>query len=114
MEPETARRWECGFFRLPFDLSRISWVLTSNSLKRVNPAVLSRCQVIELPDVTATELEVFARRRGAAMDLSQDSIEAVAEVLRDAPRITRRRFSLRDAIRMLERAEALETRPLLH
>lgn len=114
MEPSTARHWECPYFRLPFDMSKISWVLTSNTLNNVNAALLSRCQIIELPDVQPDQLVQFAERRGRQMQLSPVSIDAVSETLVIAPSVVGRRFSLRDAIRMLERAQALENRPLYH
>jgi ATP-dependent Lon protease len=30
LEPESARRWECPFFRVSFDMSHLSWIFTSN------------------------------------------------------------------------------------
>jgi len=56
----------------------------------------------------------FARRSGAALGLSDASIEAVVETITRAQGITGHRQSLRDAIRMLERAEVLQSRPWLN
>ncbi|MBK5927898.1 AAA family ATPase, partial [Rhodobaculum claviforme] len=33
LEPETARAWTCPYFRVGFDMSRISWILAANSLR---------------------------------------------------------------------------------
>ncbi len=114
LEPETAGHWECPNFRLSFDMSRISWILTSNLVGTIPPAVLSRCQVIELPDLAPNDLVHFARRQGSAMGLSQPSIDAVMEAAVRGPALARRRFSLRDITRLLERAETLQSKPLLH
>ncbi|MBY6202818.1 AAA family ATPase [Maritalea mobilis] len=114
LEPATARHWECPMYRLPFDMSRISWVLTSNQTATIEPAVLNRCQVIELPDVTADDLVRFARRQGGTMGLGEAAIDAVVDAILRGPKITHRRFSLRDALRLLERAETLQHKPILH
>jgi hypothetical protein len=45
------------------------------------------------------------------MGLSQEALEATCDALAMAPHVTGRRMSLRDVIRMLERAETLEGRP---
>lgn len=50
LEPATAKKWECPYFRVRFDMSHISWVLTSNVISNVSEPVRSRCQVIEIPD----------------------------------------------------------------
>lgn len=113
LEPATAKRWECPTYRLPFDMSYISWMLTANQTATIAPAVLNRCQVIELPDVTTDDLVGFARRQGLKMGLSDAAIDAVAEALLRGPKAARRRFSLRDALRLLERAETLQHKPML-
>ncbi len=113
LEPATAVKWECPYFRVKFDMSHISWILTSNVIKNVTEPVRSRCQVIELPDVTIEQLQNFAQNKGAATGLSDCSVEAVVEAIVRAPMATGRRQSLRDVVRMLERAEVLEGRPPL-
>jgi hypothetical protein len=114
LEPSSSRRWECPTLRQPFDMSRISWILTANTTATIPPAVLNRCEIIDLPDLTRNDLIAFAQRRGAAMDLGDTVIEVVVEAIEQASRQPRRRLSLRDVNRMLERAEALENRPLLN
>lgn len=114
LEPATARHWECPTYRLPFDMSRISWVLTSNEIAQIAPAVLNRCQIINLPDVTADDLVRFARRRGPAMGLDTPATDAVVEALLWGPKAAGRRFSLRDVTRLLERAVTLQHKPMVH
>ena len=113
LEPATASKWECQFFRVRFDMSHISWILTSNAIENVPEPVRNRCQMIEIPDVTAKQLQEFALRKGLTLGLSENSLEAVIMAIIQAPIVTGRHQSLRDVNRMLERAEMLEGRPRL-
>jgi hypothetical protein len=56
-------------------------------------------------------LQAFAVKRGGKMGLSQESVDAIVTAIIQAPIVTGRRISLRDVVRMLERAEMLEGRP---
>ncbi|MDG3042415.1 AAA family ATPase [Roseicyclus marinus] len=113
LEPATAARWECHALRLPFDMSRISWVMTSNTTQTIPQAVLSRCAIIDLPDVTLEQLVTFARREAEEKGLSEASVDALLMTIEEAYRL-HGRVSLRDVNRMLERAQVLENRPTLH
>lgn len=114
LEPATAKTWDCPYFRVRFDMSHISWVLTSNTISSVSETVRSRCQIIEIPDVTNEQLQDFALKKGLKLGLSEAAVGAVVATIVQAPNVTGRRLSLRDAVRMLERAEMLERRPRLH
>ena len=114
LEPATAKAWDCPYFRVRFDMSHISWVLTSNTIENVPEPVRNRCQVIEIPDLTAEQLQGFVTKKGAEIGLSDAAVEAVVMAIARAPAVTKRRLSLRDAVRMLERAEMLEGRPRIH
>jgi hypothetical protein len=113
LEPATAKAWDCPYFRVRFDMSHISWVLTSNNVDNVPDPLRSRCQVIEIPDVTIAQLQEFAFKRGLQLNLSEAAVEAVVLAVGQAPAVTGRRLSLRDVVRMLERAEILEGLPRL-
>ena len=63
LEPATAIKWECPYFRVRFNMSHVSWVLTSNCIEDVPEPVRNRCQVIEIPDVTSGQLQAFARKK---------------------------------------------------
>ena len=114
LEPESARAWDCPYFRVRIDMSHLSWVMTANTLETLPEPVLSRCQVLRISDVTPAQLQGFARRRGAALGLPDAAIGAVAEVIDRAPEVLRLRLSLRDVNRMLARAQDLASRPTLH
>ena len=113
VEPTTAVKWECPYFRVRFNMSHVSWVLTSNCIEDVPEPVRNRCQVIEIPDVTSGQLQAFARKKGAEASLSEDSVAAVLMTIALAPGVIGRLLSLRDVVQTLERAEVLEGRPRL-
>lgn len=48
IEPTTARAWVCPFFQIPFNLTGVSWIMTTNSIERMPAAFLDRCKVIRL------------------------------------------------------------------
>lgn len=103
LEAGTAKAWDCPHFRLKFDMSHISWVLTSNTLWKVPEPVRSRCQVIEIPDITDEQLMEFARRQCMSAGIGEDAMEAVLEAIQQASRVSGHRISLRDVVRMVER-----------
>jgi hypothetical protein len=111
LEPVSSEAWECPYFRLQFNMSHIIWVLTANDVSRVPEPLRSRCQVIEIPDITSEQLQAFAMKRGDKMGLSPESVDAIVTAIIQAPIVAGRRISLRDVVRMLERAEMLEGRP---
>lgn len=113
LEQETARQWTCPFYRIKFDMTRISWILTSNRLCSIPSPLRSRCQVIDLPKLTEAQLIGVARLQGADQGLCEDSIEAIAETIPKASKMSRRELSLRDVNRMLMRARNLENQPML-
>ena len=114
LEVESSRVWDCPFFRVTIDMSHLSWIMTANTLETLPEPLVSRCRVLHIPDVTPAQLQGFARRQGEAMALPDAAVDAVVEAIARAPETLRSRLSLRDANRMLERAEDLASRPTLH
>ncbi|MBY6136401.1 AAA family ATPase [Nocardioides marinus] len=112
LEPSSAASWQCPYYQVGFDMSRISWVLTPNTLTTLPAPLLSRLEVIKLSPVPVPDLVAFARREGGRRGLAQASVEAVVEVLEISGQIAP--LSLRHVIRMLTRGEALEAARLLH
>ena len=113
LEPATNTAWECPFYRVKFDMSHISWVMTANDVEMVPMPLLNRCTVVDLPPIGFHDLCGFARADTARRGLSEDSAEAI--VLALAHPIARSKYiSLRGVIRMIEKAEVMEGRPWLH
>ncbi|WP_240466832.1 AAA family ATPase [Frigidibacter albus] len=112
LEPLTARRWSCPFYQVRFDMSWVSWVLTSNNYKLLPEPLLSRCPPMRLRNLTPAELDEFVRRDGGKRSLSDASIDAVAMALRHA-QTQGVRPDLRLVSRLLQRAVFLENAPPL-
>ncbi|MEN9062199.1 AAA family ATPase [Ponticoccus litoralis] len=114
LEPNTAERWTCPAYRLPFDLSAISWILTSNDLQMVAQPLLSRCDIVRCPPLRLEQILTFASRECHRRDLSVPAKEAALEALDQFSMSSRRPVDLRDVNRLLDRAAALQARPMLH
>jgi hypothetical protein len=112
-EPMSAQRWTCPYFELQFDMSYIVWVLTANEARLLPEPFLSRCPPITVRRPDPAELQDFVRRQGVRQGLSESSLDAICTVLRQQ-RQDDRRVDLRLILRMLQRAEALERRPISH
>ena len=116
VEPSSARAWTCPFFQLPFDLSRVSWIMTANSLDGMPAPLIDRCRVITLPDPTPAHLELAAAGMIAWRTVDPDHADMlttlVAEVLRQRRRAGRR-TSLRQLSRIVARLEVAGSAPML-
>lgn len=113
LEPLTAKRWNCPYFHVKFDMSWVIWILTANTSRHLPAPLLNRCPPIRLRDLTLAELDGFIRREGANRGLSDPAIDAIGQALAD-PSVGHHRPSLRVAARMLQRATDLEHTPPLH
>ncbi|WP_119256042.1 DUF6634 family protein [Shinella zoogloeoides] len=61
-EPETSRRWHDPYLEAHCDLSRVSWLMTANSLEPVPAALRDRCRILPFPNPGADQLPLFATR----------------------------------------------------
>ncbi|MEI4488781.1 AAA family ATPase [Frigidibacter sp. MR17.14] len=113
LEPLGARAWNCPYFRVPLDMSWISWIMTSNDQRRLPAPLRSRCTILSLRQLTLPELMDFVRRQQDRRGLSDDAIAAVVAALETAPGLTTSP-SLRTAIRLLSLAEDQDNRPRFH
>jgi len=88
-------------------------VLTSNYAHWPPPPLRSRCTKVQMRDLTVNELKSFVlrerRRRGLSGQATSGIIGALEQAggLKIAP-------SLRTTIRMIERAELQDARPVVH
>ena len=114
LEVESSQAWQCPYFQVPCDMSWISWILTSNDTASLPAPLRSRLQIIDLPALTSSQLMSFVEREGAQRGLSDLSIEVALDVLAHASLTGPEKPSLRTALRLLDRAQALEARPRLH
>ena len=93
-------------------MSWLVWVLTANSTDGLPAPLLSRVPPTQIQDLSADRLTGFALRRAKARGLPPEVGEAIAEIVDTVA--VHRRPSLRTIIRMVDRAEAVAHRPVLH
>lgn len=117
IEPSTGKNWICPYQQVPYDLTGISWVMTTNSVNGVPEAFLDRCVVVDLPAPTMKQViergrEMLTERLGDA-----ETLEFAQDILAGEIR-SRMNRSSHTSLRVLERMvfaiiEVLN-RPMLH
>jgi len=113
LERESSKVWQCPYFQLPFDMSWISWILTANDASLLPAPLRSRVIIIDLPALSIDQVLDFTLKEGTRRGLSDASLEAALIALQRTAK-GHTPPSLRTALRVLERAEAMEARPQLH
>ena len=114
LEPISAKNFECPFHRVPFDLSCVSWVLTANYIQNVPEPLRTRCTVVHCNNPLAEHLKLVASRLAHEACLDDPARDAALEAVERLSSVVRRPVDLRDVRRIIDRAEALQTRPVLN
>jgi hypothetical protein len=77
------------YYRVQFDMSWITWILTANSVNGLSEPFLRRCPPTELTSMTQEHLIGFAEREVARRDLPQmPSMRSRRSSWQSRPRIT--------------------------
>lgn len=63
LDTASARRWTCPASRVEFDMSKLLWILTTNTLSGVDPALLSRCRIFTVPRPSAAHVAELVQDR---------------------------------------------------
>lgn len=110
LDPASARRWTCPASRIEFNMSKVLWILTTNSLTGVDPALLSRCRVFTVPRPSASHISELVRDRLHDLDpyLAAEAAEMVAREW------SKRKLTLRHVDAMIDRIRRALTGPRLH
>lgn len=110
LDTASARRWTCPASRVQFDMSKVLWVLTTNTVTGIDPALLSRCRIFTVPRPSAEHVSELVRDR--LYDLDPDLADEAAEMV--AREWSRRSITLRHVDAMIARIQRAANRPLLH
>lgn len=112
LEPLSAKNWTYPYYELPFDMGWIIWVLTSNNWRLLPDPLISRCPPIRLEAPKLARLHGFAQQEGARRGLVPEAVDAICAAL-DWTATRDRRPTLRTVLRMLDRAQQMQRRPML-
>lgn len=106
----SCRRWRCPSLRVDFDLSRVTWVLTSNRLDTIDPALLSRVRTVHVPKPAAAHVASIVQRKLA--DLDEEIADQAADMIANA--WAAKSLTLRQVDAMCARVRRSLAGPRLH
>lgn len=69
LEPGTARHFECPYFRVPFDMSRVVWIMTANDVDLIPPPLRDRSRLFVLPPLSAKDAVAHFDRLTGGRDI---------------------------------------------
>ncbi|WP_458791611.1 AAA family ATPase [Yoonia sp. MH D7] len=86
LEPGTARHFECPFYRIPFNMRRVNWVMTANDVDRIPAPLRDRSRLFILPKLSAAD---------AIKQFDMLTLDCADEEGRDSCRVFIKRMSAR-------------------
>jgi ATP-dependent Lon protease len=104
LDPAQNHSFSDHYLEVAFDLSKVTFIATANTLQTVPPALQDRLEVIELPGYTALEKAEIARRHLIPRQLEQAGLpEGAARILDPALDRLISEYTREPGVRELER-----------
>ncbi len=105
LDPEQNKTFRDNYLDLPFDISKVFFVMTANTLDTIPQPLLDRMEVVRLAGYSEEEKLEIARRYQVPKQLKEAGLSAEACVLSDeALRLVISRYTREAGVRQLERA----------
>jgi len=106
LDPEQNREFRDNYLDIPFDLSKVTFISTANSMDSIPPPLLDRMEVLQLPGYTEYEKIMIATRylvpkQRRANGLTEQDIEIAEDAIREVVRSYTREAGVRNLERQI-------------
>jgi ATP-dependent Lon protease len=109
LESSTAKHFRCPATNLTLDLSSVSWILTANDISAIDPVLMSRMRVVQIPPLSIEDVMLYIETHHGDLD-PHVLFDLRMAILRGwSPAIT-----LRHIDRIVAEIKGAETRALHH
>ena len=109
LERSTARHFRCPSTGVTVDLGDVSFVLTANNIGAIDPVLMSRMRVIQIPRLTIEDVMSYVETHHADLDPN-----AISDLRMAISRGWSSAVTLRHIDRIVSELKAANARPLLH
>ena len=105
LDPAQNSKFTDHFLSTPFDLSKVMFIATANSLETIHPALLDRMEVIDLSGYTIDEKVEIAQQYLVPRQLKANGIsDKIFEMQEQELRLVISEYTAESGVRNLERA----------
>ena len=112
LDPEQNDTFADHYLEIPYDLSKVMFITTANTLSTIPRPLLDRMEVIQIPGYTLDEKLAIARRYRVPRQLTDHGLEGRASIGDDAVRKIVTEYTREAGVRTMDRLIAKTARKL--